>query len=409
MSSIQCGAVAESLRLAAQLHDADAIALWRYDEDAHEFWAVSSSDTLHDRPLRVRAERRFADSRTGIVAQVSPTSGTVVYDERDRAQWRPRLREWRPSEVGLFRTRGWRSSVAILIVAQGELLGAVSAFSREPAKRLKRSVPALRAYAAALSAVLLQQREQVRISKITERYDQEFLRSNDAYTALELVHDIVHLYRSVATNLEEAQSYLETKQYTKCRASLKAAMENSARIRLIMETLRRLSERAKDERAAEPRTEDPTAVFDELKPLLRTILPGVGRPGRLLPESIDFSTEGRAHPIGISPIAFERIILNLSVNAAQWNASQIVIALHFDREDGKAHLVVSDNGTGIAPEDRGRVFDRFFSRRDGSGLGLHAVQSLTHAAGGSVYVQSVNGRAPAEQRRTTFTVVLPTR
>jgi signal transduction histidine kinase len=63
---------------------------------------------------------------------------------------------------------------------------------------------------------------------------------------------------------------------------------------------------------------------------------------------------------------------------------------------------VNDNGPGIAPELRDRVFKPFFtSKRNGTGLGLALVQRVVQAHHGTVAVESDVGRG------TTFRVELP--
>ena len=71
-------------------------------------------------------------------------------------------------------------------------------------------------------------------------------------------------------------------------------------------------------------------------------------------------------------------------------------------------ITVQDTGSGIAAENRPRVFDRFWRADEsrtrttgGSGLGLAIVQQLTEAHGGTVLVDSVLGRG------SLFTVHLP--
>jgi signal transduction histidine kinase len=72
---------------------------------------------------------------------------------------------------------------------------------------------------------------------------------------------------------------------------------------------------------------------------------------------------------------------------------------------GQLHLEVADNGTGVVPEARERIFERY--RRDrnsnGSGLGLAIVREIVHLHGGDVTV----GDAP--EGGALFTVVLPLR
>jgi two-component system OmpR family sensor kinase len=75
---------------------------------------------------------------------------------------------------------------------------------------------------------------------------------------------------------------------------------------------------------------------------------------------------------------------------------------------GEAGLTVADDGPGIAPELRERVFDRFF-RADpsrtratgGSGLGLAIVREIAAAHGGRVWIE---GREP---HGTAVSLALP--
>jgi signal transduction histidine kinase len=71
-------------------------------------------------------------------------------------------------------------------------------------------------------------------------------------------------------------------------------------------------------------------------------------------------------------------------------------------------LEVEDDGPGIAREDAGQVFERFYRgdgpRASGSGLGLAIARELAMAMGGALELESVRGntvfrlRLPAESR-----------
>jgi two-component system OmpR family sensor kinase len=76
--------------------------------------------------------------------------------------------------------------------------------------------------------------------------------------------------------------------------------------------------------------------------------------------------------------------------------------------DGSAHIEVADRGPGLAPDDHGRVFERFYradegrSRDDGgTGLGLSIVSAIVAAHGGRV------GAAARDGGGTVFIVELP--
>ena len=63
---------------------------------------------------------------------------------------------------------------------------------------------------------------------------------------------------------------------------------------------------------------------------------------------------------------------------------------------------VTDNGCGIAPEDQKRIFEPFFSaRQGGTGLGLFLSLNFVRRWGGEIRVESEPGRG------STFEVVLP--
>ena len=71
-------------------------------------------------------------------------------------------------------------------------------------------------------------------------------------------------------------------------------------------------------------------------------------------------------------------------------------------EAGRGVLGVSDNGAGLSAEALPRVFEPFFSTREGGlGLGLSLSETLARGMGGSRVV------APAEPRGARFTLRLP--
>jgi two-component system heavy metal sensor histidine kinase CusS len=108
------------------------------------------------------------------------------------------------------------------------------------------------------------------------------------------------------------------------------------------------------------------------------------------------------------PVLFERAVSNLVDNALRFtpDGGAIQIVVVGNAKDSK--VVVSDNGSGIAPEHLPRVFDRFYradsSRSsDGTGLGLSLVKSIVDLHGGSARMQSEVGRG------TTVTLTFPAR
>jgi signal transduction histidine kinase len=110
--------------------------------------------------------------------------------------------------------------------------------------------------------------------------------------------------------------------------------------------------------------------------------------------------------LGGDSAALSRMIRNLVDNAVRYADSRVAIEVR--SSDGTASLSVSDDGPGIAPDARARVFDRFVrldpdrSRGSGgAGLGLAIVAEVVGAHGGTITITDREGGG------TTVTVLLP--
>ena len=84
-------------------------------------------------------------------------------------------------------------------------------------------------------------------------------------------------------------------------------------------------------------------------------------------------------------------IYNLITNAVQNTPQGGTISLSAQRADDYLSIVVSDTGSGIAPEDTDRMFEKFErgsrgSRGSGAGLGLSLVKNLIELHGGEILV-----------------------
>ncbi|MEA3151465.1 MAG: two-component system, sensor histidine kinase FlrB [Gammaproteobacteria bacterium] len=78
-------------------------------------------------------------------------------------------------------------------------------------------------------------------------------------------------------------------------------------------------------------------------------------------------------------------VLNLATNALQAARADLDLELLARRVDGRAQIIVSDNGPGIPAHIRQRIFEPFFTTRaQGNGIGLSIVKSVIEAHHGSV-------------------------
>ncbi|MEO9325082.1 ATP-binding protein [Nocardioides sp. C4-1] len=98
----------------------------------------------------------------------------------------------------------------------------------------------------------------------------------------------------------------------------------------------------------------------------------------------------------IDPDKFTQVVTNLVENGVRHGEGTVVVALarepHDDAPDG-VRVTVTDEGEGIPPELRRRVFTKFWTggTSGGSGLGLYIVNGLVRAHGGVVVIDDVEG------------------
>src|SRR5205823_3489873 len=89
----------------------------------------------------------------------------------------------------------------------------------------------------------------------------------------------------------------------------------------------------------------------------------------------------------------EQVLTNLLDNAAKFSDPGQPIEVRVAAEGGEAVLSVRDRGRGVAPELRGRVFERFRQGFDdrhhgGLGLGLYVSRQIVELHGGSIELEA---------------------
>jgi signal transduction histidine kinase len=123
---------------------------------------------------------------------------------------------------------------------------------------------------------------------------------------------------------------------------------------------------------------------------------------RLQVQHPGLSVVARVEPVRVRGDAarLERALRNLGDNAARHAVSRVTLSVRAD--SGGAHLTVADDGPGIGPDDRQRIFERFVrldssrAREDGgSGLGLPISREIVAGHGGEIGVAERNGPAGA--------------
>jgi len=104
------------------------------------------------------------------------------------------------------------------------------------------------------------------------------------------------------------------------------------------------------------------------------------------------------------PQKLSQVFMNLIVNAAHALGEKGEITVSAWQKNNAIYVAVTDTGSGIPEEIRGRIFEPFFTTKEsgkGTGLGLSISYGIIREHGGEITVESTVGTG------TTFTVMLP--
>jgi len=110
-------------------------------------------------------------------------------------------------------------------------------------------------------------------------------------------------------------------------------------------------------------------------------------------------------PVDLDEGLIRQAVMNILINATQVlkEGGTVTISSKVGPQ-GEAIATIEDDGPGIRPEDRERIFDVFFSNRGGgTGLGLPIAARILQAHGGSIAVESQTGKG------ARFILTLPRR
>ncbi len=152
----------------------------------------------------------------------------------------------------------------------------------------------------------------------------------------------------------------------------------------------------------------------EVEPSEQPLLPLVERAvGEMRARGFDNPIEVRAEEgLGNHRVDGERLVgllVHLLENAVKFSPSHGAVEVELEKGGGGEVLIsVLDRGSGVAPENRERVFERFFQEeealhhsRPGLGMGLYIAREVVRAHGGRIWCE------PREGGGTAFRFTIP--
>ena len=381
--------------------------------DVDQTWPDAA---LADAEAASRTARRAAlaapDLQSGryrMVLAATPTSYALTIDLRTMVPWPewPMQRESSPVRVSLVHagsehviqagdlspgTRpGWRFEFHKVVAAESQPFDVVAVrhlgWGHLPWSRMLAWVLAVALVLAALRHLQRQRSERRRAEELL-RLGQVGRLNTLGELAAGMAHELNQPLTAVLANTQAAQRLLadDPPDMDTARSAMTQAVEQARRAADVVGRLRRAVERpdATQQSQAMDLVEAVRRALYLLEPesQRRGVSPQLEGPPRLLVQA--------------DPVALDQIVHNLILNALQAmepvDASKRRLSLTMTVQGGQAQLAVADSGPGIAPDVLPRLFEPFFSTREGGlGLGLSLCESLAQGMGGSI--TAANGSA----------------
>jgi signal transduction histidine kinase/HAMP domain-containing protein len=315
------------------------------------------------------------------------------------------LNDPRFSPPSIYRDEGIRTTIAMPMLKEGKLLGAIIINRREVQPFNKREIEALTAFAnqavIALENARLFEQLQVRSRDLAEKGEQleianrhksQFL-ANVNHELRTPVSAIIGYARLVLRATEGQISALQ-------RENLQDLLNNAERL---LNQIDSLLEFSKIEAGKMEVRLEPVKVDEVIQGAISTIEPTLnGAHVRIIREI------GSDLPVlNADREKLGQILINLLDNAVKFT-EQGEIRISASQQNGLLKLAVSDTGIGIPKEALNTIFEEFqrgdsFSIKNyrGTGLGLAIVKKFVNLLGGEVAVESEVGKG------SVFTVTLP--
>jgi len=201
----------------------------------------------------------------------------------------------------------------------------------------------------------------------------------------EFVANVSHELRSPITSIKGfaegmADGVIPAEEQPKY---LRLVADESKRLSGLIDDLLALSRLERDDVKPEITT------FDINEMLRRAV---IRRMNDLEAKAIDISCEFETDPCPVQADSdrIEQVVINLLDNAIKFTPESGKIVLESEVTDGIAKITVRDSGSGVAPEDRDKIFDRFFTADrahtagKGTGLGLSICKRIMDMHGQSI-------------------------
>jgi signal transduction histidine kinase len=203
----------------------------------------------------------------------------------------------------------------------------------------------------------------------------------------EIAASVAHEVRNPITGLQSLAQRLAEEDVDEARRRRYGALilDESRRLERIVSNLLALARRGDGRPEIRPRT-----LLPELFEDLRLLTDGVARAA-----GVELDMQAAAGEVAVPREALAQVLLNLLLNAIRHSPRGGRVAMSARLAEGGVLVAVTDEGPGVPPAERDRIFDAFHTGSGGTGLGLAVVRRIAEEHGWQLEVDDAPGGGAA--------------
>ena len=255
------------------------------------------------------------------------------------------------------------------------------------------------------SRMALEQQSQ-RLADLAEKYSREKTRAEEANRSKsEFLANMSHELRTPLNAIIGFSEVMEQQFFGPIGADkyLEYARDIHRSGQYLLDVISDILDMSKIEAGRVQLEVKPTSMLAIIEEALRIVTP------RALEGRVDIHAElSKKISVEADKRALKQVLINLIANAVKFTPEYGSVTISAAEKSGAVEIVIADTGIGIPSGDLhkiGRPFEQvenqFTKTKSGSGLGLAISKSLIELHGGSLAIESEEGRG------TTVTVVIP--
>ncbi len=281
------------------------------------------------------------------------------------------------------------AALSFPIVVHGEAIGSIVAVRRASSAELDAADERLlQACARQVAASAERMRLDTRVRRATLESETSELR---AALFSSVTHDLrtpLASIKAAATSLLDPEAIHDDEQQRELLATIREETDRLNRL------LGNILDLAKIRAGALNPAKEPTPIEDVIESVLHRMK------GRLGGVRIRTVIRPELPEVPMDPVQIDQVLTNLLENAARYSPTGAEITLVASLWHASIQVRVVDQGPGVPPEERERVFEPFYRGpgdmgASGSGLGLAIARAIVLAHGGKIWIEGTPGGGAA--------------